>query len=73
MTSPKIMCPSVTPYEARTVMIQLLADTGWEWDDPVWAFVAESDLVCPNGHKIEIDAKQCHCGEINPLVKKGLI
>lgn len=53
--------------------VMILAGTGWTWDDPAWAALCESDLICPNGHKIEIDAPKCHCGKVNPVVQQGLI
>jgi len=59
--------------EAMDHVQSLLTGTGWEWEDPAWAVVFESNLICPCGNVLEIDADKCHCGEVNPIVKKGLI
>jgi len=47
--------------------------TGWRWADPRWAALAESDLICPNGHQLELDNPTCQCGEKNPVIVAGLL
>ena len=50
--------------EAMDYVISLLEGTGWAWDDPSWAVVCESALICPCGNKLELDAEKCYCGEL---------
>ena len=57
----------------RDELVAWLKPTGWRWVDPVWAPLAESDLICPCGNHLELDAPSCHCGEKNPVVLAGLI
>lgn len=59
--------------ENELAMRQLLLGTGWTWSDPTWAYLGESDLICPCGNRLEIDAKACYCGRKNPIRGMGLI